>query len=54
MERMKFHWEKNGKTGFFLVEARNAEECIQTAKEEAREEGAELTDWYSVSDSWVI
>jgi hypothetical protein len=48
VEKMRFHWEKQGKTGSFTVTASSVDECIKVAEEEIKKAGAELMDWHSV------
>ena len=48
MEKMRFHWEKESKTGNFIVTAYSVEECMKIAEKEILKAGAEMTDWYSI------
>lgn len=48
MEEMEFIWVKGDKSGSFTVTADTVDECIETARKETEEDGAELFDYYSV------
>ncbi|MGM7720676.1 hypothetical protein [Metabacillus sp. Hm71] len=48
MYKMKFHWEKDDKTGSFTVEAMTVEQCIEMAEEEIKNGKAEMVDWYVI------
>jgi hypothetical protein len=48
MEKMRFHWEKDGKKGSFKVESFTVEDCMRVAESEIQKFGAEMVDWYSI------
>lgn len=48
MEKMRFHWEKDDKSGSFTVTADSDDECIDIAETEIEKAGAELVNYYSV------
>lgn len=48
MEKMKFIWDMEDKTGSFIVSASSVQECIKVAEKATEKAGAELVDWYPV------
>lgn len=48
MVTYKFEWEKDGRSGNFVITALSDEECVKVGNKEVEDFGGEVLDYYQV------